>query len=121
MPLLRRWYYLVPVVYLVVVLWLQPADRMVMTDTEHPPPDYPLRGWATRLVTDDGDTIAYAMRAENAARGRRAGLTDLGTFGRTTGWRYPTRRAEEFEQRVAPCEPDGGLHLGLVGGAAGRQ
>jgi hypothetical protein len=105
MPLLRRWYYLVPVAYLAVILWLQPADRMVMPGPDNAPPGYPLRGWATRLVTDDGDTTAYAIRAENAARGRKAGLIGPGLFGRTSGWRYPTRRAEEFEEREGPFEP----------------
>ena len=106
MPLLRRWYYLVPVVYLAVILWVQPADRMVMTLTDHPPADYPFRGWVTRVVTDDGDTIAYALRAENAARGRKAGLMGTDLFGRQTGWRYPTGRAEEFVEREAPFEPE---------------
>ncbi|MCU0705631.1 MAG: hypothetical protein MUF18_16785, partial [Fimbriiglobus sp.] len=103
--MLRYWYYLIPPAYLAVILWLQPADRMVMPSAEYPAPGYPLTGWATRLITDDGDTIAYGIRGENAARGRKAGLVGWGQFGATTGWRYPTNRPEEFVEKLAPFEP----------------
>jgi hypothetical protein len=110
MPILRRWYYAVPPVYLALILWLQPADRFVMITSPHTP-EYPLQGWASRLLSDDSDTIAYALRAENAARGRKAGLTAPLLFGRTTGWRHPTHRPEEFDTRLAPYEPPGTFEL----------
>ena len=71
----RRWPYLIPVVYLVAILWLQPADRIVLPPIGGAEPlDYPLRGACIRWLTDDSDALAYALRAENAARGRPAGM-----------------------------------------------
>ena len=83
----RRWFYAVPVTYLALLLWIQPADRIVMPWMIDNSPQgkskaelqgkmtYPLPAPLSRWVTDDCDALAYAIRAENAARGRKAGLT----------------------------------------------
>lgn len=72
--MLRHWPFAVPVVYLAVILAVQPADRQV------PPgrttPGYPLPEGFSRLITDDSDTSAWFLRADNAARGRKAGRPD---------------------------------------------
>jgi hypothetical protein len=69
--MLRHWPFAVPVAYLLVILAVQPAGRQI------PPggtvPGYPLSGGYSRLITDDSDTGAWVLRAENAARGRKAG------------------------------------------------
>lgn len=104
MHLLRYWYYLVPPAYLAVILWLQPGDRPVMITAE--PPEYPLRGSTCRLLTDDADTLAYVIRAENAARGRKAGVVGPQWFHKATGLQgYDPKHPDEYEQRVAPYEP----------------
>jgi hypothetical protein len=106
MPLLRYWYYAVPPAYLLFLLCFQPADRPVMI-ASNTTPDYPLKGAAVRLVTDDCDTLAYVIRAENAARGRKAGLTDKRWFEKATGLRgYDPDRPDDFEVRDnTPVEP----------------
>jgi hypothetical protein len=76
--MLRRWPLLVPPAFFLLLVALQPADRVVVPPVDVP--GYPLTGSATRLITDDCDTLAYALRAENSARGRQAGL--VGPDGR---------------------------------------
>jgi hypothetical protein len=56
--------FLVPVLYLLAVLGLQPADRL--GDPERWP-------WLKRLVYDDYDATACALRGLNATLGRTAG------------------------------------------------
>jgi hypothetical protein len=69
----RYWPIAVVIVFVGVLLVLQPADRIVLpTNTEEV--GYPLPGVTARYLTDDCDTLAYAIRAENAARGRKGGL-----------------------------------------------
>lgn len=89
--MLRRWPLLVPLTYFLLLVALQPADRLVLPQ-QPPVPGYPLYGSATRLVTDDSDATAYALRAENAARGRTAGLVG------------PVRRGDTVT--LGPVEPD---------------
>ncbi len=72
----RYWPIAVVVAYVAFLLWLQPADSIVLPATAKQL-NYPLPANAARYLTDDCDTLAYAIRAENAARGRRAGLTDV--------------------------------------------
>jgi len=72
--MLRSWPFAVPVLYLLVLLAVQPAGRQV------PPggavPVCRLAGGFARLIADDSDTAAWVLRAENAARGRKAGRLD---------------------------------------------
>ncbi len=104
--MLRYWYYLVPPLYLAVILLMQPADRPVMIAAEHPPAGYPLKLSFARWLTDDCDTLAYAIRAENAARGRKAGVVRPDWFSKATGFRaYGHFDADKYEERVAPYEP----------------
>jgi hypothetical protein len=102
--MLRRWPYLVPPAFFLALVLLQPADRLVLPQ-EPPVPGYPLHGSLTRLITDDSDTLAYAMRAENAARGRKAGLIGEVTFDPETGFRAYSGTKDPVT-RVAPFEPD---------------
>lgn len=99
----RRWPFLVPPLFFAVLLALQPADRFVLPQ-DPPVPGYPLYGNATRLVTDDSDVLAFAVRAENAARGRKAGMVEALPFDPATGWRT-TERPERTVWREAACEP----------------
>ena len=71
----RYWPIAVVVAFVAFLLCLQPADRIVLpaTATEL---RYPLPVNTARYLTDECDTLAYAIRAENAARGRKAGLTN---------------------------------------------
>ena len=104
--MLRYWYYLVPPLFLLLILWLQPADRPVMIAAPNPPPGYPLKHSFARWLTDDCDPLAYAVRAENAARGRKAGVTGEGWFDRETGFRATGAfDPEKHVKRVAPYEP----------------
>jgi hypothetical protein len=101
--LLRYWPFAIPPLVFVALFALQPADRFVLP--QYPPvPGYPLYGNATRWVTDDSDVLAFAMRAENAARGRKAGMVKELPFDKTTGW-YTIERNENTVWRTAPCEP----------------
>ena len=101
----RRWYYTLPPALLALIFLLQPADRPAGVA---PIPGYPFRGVATRWLTDDCDTLAYAMRAENAARGRKAGLVGPVWFDTQTGLHdYDPRHPERYEVREGtPFEPD---------------
>jgi hypothetical protein len=100
----RYWPFFVPCLFFVLLLVLQPADRFVVPQ-DPPLPNYPLSGSLTRLVSDDSDTLAYAMRAENANRGRKAGLVGPRKFDPITGWRaFP--EATNVILREAPYEPD---------------
>ncbi len=106
MPLLRRWYYVAPIAFLAVILWLQPAERPVMIAADHPPAGYPFTESFARWLTDDCDTLAYAVRAENAARGRKGGVVGPGWFERETGFRAHGRiDPDKHVERVAPYEP----------------
>jgi hypothetical protein len=103
--MLRRfWPFLVPPAFFLVLLVLQPADRFVLPE-EKPVPGYPLHGNGTRLLADDSDVLAFAIRAENAARGRKAGLVGELPFDSTTGW-HTKERNENTVWRVAPYEPE---------------
>lgn len=98
-----RWPFLVPPALFVLLVALQPADRLVIPQ-DPPVPGYPLYGSATRLITDDSDTLAYVIRAENAARGRLAGLVGPVAFDPVTGWTaYPG--VKDSVVRTAPYEP----------------
>jgi len=91
----RRWPYLLPPLVFILLVVLQPAERFVLP--QNPPvPGYPLHGGFTRWITDDCDTLAYALRAENAARGRKAGLVGPVHFDTGT----PTS-----DVGIAPYEP----------------
>jgi hypothetical protein len=57
----------VPPLYLVLVLWLQPTDRL--GDSQKAP-------WLHRLLYDDYDAAAYALRGLNAALERTPGRPD---------------------------------------------
>ena len=57
--------YVIPIAYLLLVLWLQPADRLGAA------PGVPGR---MRLLWDDFDWTAVAIRALNAERGRVPGV-----------------------------------------------
>jgi hypothetical protein len=104
--MLRYWYYAVPPLFLAVILWAQPADRIVMIAANDPPPGYPLRQSCARWLTDDCDTLAYVLRAENAARGRKAGVVGPGWFEKATGFRaYGAIDPDKHELRDAPFEP----------------
>ena len=60
-----RWApFLVPILYFAIILWLQPADRLGA------PESFPSVG---RLVYDDYDAMAFALRGFNAEGGRLAG------------------------------------------------
>jgi Glycosyltransferase family 87 len=59
--------FLVPLVYLVVIYWAEPENNM--GDPVH----FPKSG---RLLYDDFDTTAYALRGLNATLGRTAGRLD---------------------------------------------
>lgn len=74
MSLLRHWPFAVPVLYLAVLLAVQPSGRQVAPGDKEP--GYPLSGGYARFLTDDSDTGAWVLRAANAARGRRAGRPD---------------------------------------------
>jgi len=76
-------------VYLAVIFWLQPADHLGY---------YPDRApWLGRLVYDDWDVAAYAVRGLNAHAGRTPGRRDEG---------YETQ-AQDF----APLLDDPAQHL----------
>src|SRR5262245_29812544 len=66
-PWLSRLPFLVPPLYLALVFGLQPADRLGEPDTD------PRLG---RLLYDDYDVTAMALRGLNASRGRTAGRPD---------------------------------------------
>ena len=72
--MLRHWPFAVPVAYLLVLLAVQPASRQVAPGGVPHGAGTP-DGFA-RLLTDDSDTGAWVLRAENAARGRKAGRRD---------------------------------------------
>jgi hypothetical protein len=57
--------FLVPVLYAGLILWLQPADYLGVSDKAP---------WLNRLVYDDYDLTAYALRGLNAHLGRTGGL-----------------------------------------------
>jgi hypothetical protein len=64
-----RWLLLaVPFAYLAVILWLQPADHLGWCPDKAP--------WLGRLVYDDWDEAAYAVRGLNAHAGRLPGLDE---------------------------------------------
>ena len=61
---LRYCPFLVPPLYLALILWLQPGDHL----------GDPPAGWPDeRLLYDDYDLTAFALRGLNAARGRTPG------------------------------------------------
>jgi hypothetical protein len=81
---------LVPILYLALVIWIQPADRL--GDPEKAP-------WLGRLLYDDYDPAAYALRGLNAALGRIPGrLQDPEPVD-------PEEFARELE-RSEPADPD---------------
>jgi hypothetical protein len=62
----------VPFAYLAVILWLQPPDHLGFHPDKAP--------WLGRLVYDDFDVTAYAMRGLNAHAGRTPGLDEEPSF-----------------------------------------
>jgi hypothetical protein len=64
----RGFPFLIPPAYLLIVLWLQPADHLGS------PPKPP---WLGRLLYDDYDVAAMALRGVNADMGRSAGRVDI--------------------------------------------
>ncbi len=69
MSSLTRWGpFLVPPLYLALILWLQPADHLGLTPDKAP--------WLNRSVYDDWDLTAMALRGLNASLGRTAGRAD---------------------------------------------
>ncbi|MBV8488239.1 MAG: hypothetical protein JO161_08160 [Planctomycetaceae bacterium] len=65
---LSRWApFLVPPLYLLLALWLQPAGRLGTSERA---------AWLGRLVYDDYDMTAMALRGLNSAHGRIAGRSD---------------------------------------------
>jgi Glycosyltransferase family 87 len=71
----RYWPIAVVVAFIGLLLWLQPSDGFVLPSNTRQV-DYVLPGNTARYLTDDIDLLAYAIRAENAARGRQGGLKD---------------------------------------------
>jgi hypothetical protein len=66
---LVRWLpFLLPPLALVLVVWLQPEDHMGACPDRAP--------WVGKLVYDDWDWSAVALRGLNASLGRNAGLAD---------------------------------------------
>jgi hypothetical protein len=57
----------VPLLYLALILWLQPAGHLGTSE---------IAPWLGRLIYDDYDPAAYALRGLNATLGRTAGLTE---------------------------------------------
>jgi hypothetical protein len=101
--MLRYWPFLIPPLVFIVLVLLQPSDRMVLPfSTEGS--GYPLHGYAVQWVTDDSDVLAFAMRAENAARGRKAGLSGPAIVDRRTGWTL-RESIPTSEIRVVPIAP----------------
>jgi hypothetical protein len=69
MSFLTRWGpFLVPPLYLALILWLQPADHFGLTPDKAP--------WLNRSINDDMDVTSYALRGLNASLGRTAGRMD---------------------------------------------
>jgi len=68
---LRGLLFLIPPAYLIFVLWLQPADRLGVPS--EPP-------WLGRLLYDDWDVAAMALRGVNAQMGRSAGRVDVPAY-----------------------------------------
>lgn len=85
--------FLVPLVYLGVLFWLMPADRLV--DRRKPDGVDP---WVARLLFDDYDAAARALRGLNASLGRTPGLPDD----------PPWLHDEDFRGRMAlgPVRPE---------------
>ena len=113
---LRYWPFAIPILYFIVICALQPAGRLI------PPmgnvPEYPLRGGFARVVFDDVDIAAWVLRAENAERGRKAGLKE------EPGMYYPRSFAlrlyqnPKLEERYFLEYPPAALYffrLGLIG------
>jgi len=116
---LRRWPYFVPLVYFILICLIQPADRWVPYIHIQ---GYPLQTGFTRVIYDDADVAAYALRAENAARGRTAGKTEalfverVGAKGETL--EYIALRADQ----IGPTfNRDGIQYLCLRGGLPAGQ
>jgi hypothetical protein len=83
---LTRWApFLIPPLYLLLALWLQPADQLGKSD----------RGVRLgRLVYDDYDMTAMALRGLNSAHGRIAGRSD-----------EPCPNPEEFDRALDEPRP----------------
>jgi Glycosyltransferase family 87 len=60
--------FLVPPLYLALILWLQPSDHLGSAPDKAP--------WLSRSVYDDWDLTAMALRGLNASLGRTAGRID---------------------------------------------
>ena len=96
----RRLAYLVPVLYGVAILALQPADQFVPPAIDTP--GYFLPAGFSRLLTDDCDNVAWMIRAENARRGRLGGRVDAA--GKPIHIR-PGINLDQFEARLAANPP----------------
>jgi hypothetical protein len=102
--MLRYWPFVVPPLFFVVLVLLQPADRFVLPFGPDVP-GYPLKGYPVQWVTDDGDVLAFAMRAENAARGRKAGQTGPAHIHLQTRWSVKEPTPGKTETKVVPVAP----------------
>jgi hypothetical protein len=121
MRALRWWPLSVPVMYYLVILGMQPANRWVpplASTPEYQIPDFPLPNQFSRIVFDDVDIAAWVLRAENAARGRQAGWPS------ETPGHYPENFRLIIDEQPQPTEryfleyPPAALgffQLGLIG------
>ena len=100
--MLRRWPYLIPVAYFAFIVWMQPSDRPMIPYNPKPETvNYPLPGGTSRWVTDECDTLAYVIRAENALRGRKGGLKGPMKLDPQYGW----IQSNNLDDPLRPFEP----------------
>jgi hypothetical protein len=92
--LIARWGpFLVPPLYLAVIFWLQPRDRLGPSD---------VAPWLGRLLHDDYDGACMALRALNDLRGRQA----------TQFEHPPLRTSQEYSQALdTPADLKPGYYL----------
>jgi hypothetical protein len=88
--------FVVPLVYLGAILWLQPADRL--GDPESAP-------WLGRALYDDYDATAFALRGLNASLGRSAGRLD------EPARKGPEAFAEALQEKSPPGAGDTPYYL----------
>jgi hypothetical protein len=97
------WPWSIPLLYFAVLVFLQPTDRIVMP-WKAEEIGYPLPPHLSRWLTDDCDTVAFAMRGWNANLGRQAGLTGVAWVDSTTGW-FTSPKNPDAVQRERAIEP----------------
>jgi hypothetical protein len=88
--------FVVPLVYLAAILWLQPADRL--GDPEAAP-------WLGRALYDAYDLAAFALRGLNASLGRSAGRLD------EPAPKGPEAFAEALQEKPPPRTGDSPYYL----------